>query len=63
MYNRLADTLTVKVPEALTDMGISADMRTVHQRGSYVVIQCKIVRVDKLKLLSGSKGSLPCPVC
>lgn len=53
---KLATTLTEKVPEAISEMGITADITKQFQKGSYVVLKVSINNFDTNTLLKSTKG-------
>jgi len=56
IINKLAATLSEKVPEAIAEMGITAQVSKKFQHKSFVVLQVQVTDVDKLSLLLAAKG-------
>lgn len=57
IINNLAANLTEKIQAQVREMGITAEVVKVFQRGPYCVMSVNITNVDKLTLLLAAKGA------
>ena len=56
IIEKLSAGLLEKIPEAIQQMGITADMKQCFQLKSYVVMRVHITSADKIVLFNASKG-------
>eukprot|EP01006_Ploeotia_vitrea_P061797 TRINITY_DN79179_c0_g1_i1.p1 TRINITY_DN79179_c0_g1~~TRINITY_DN79179_c0_g1_i1.p1 ORF type:complete len:191 (-),score=5.13 TRINITY_DN79179_c0_g1_i1:33-605(-) len=56
IVTKLGTALSEKVPEAIREMGITANVTKRYQFKSYIVLMVQVTDVDKLSLLLGVKG-------
>ena len=57
IVTKLATTLTDKVPEAIAEMGITAEINKSFQKNTYVVLKVNISNFNKINLLKATKGN------
>lgn len=56
IVSKLAASLSQKVPEAINEMGITAEVTKRYQNKSFMVLMIQVTDVDKLTLLLATKG-------